>query len=212
MNFAGANRRGGIPLKYPLTEERAEILRREYDSKNRREFAVRWGVPAWVITRWAQSLGVSRTKEPPWTPDQVELLERRLSTWGWRRLAKATGRTVFAVKLKAKRLQLRKMHTEGMTAQMLALSFGVDSHVVLRWIRHGWLRARFRNTDRTPQQGGDAYYLTDRAIRQFIKSHPEEIDFRRVDKLWFIDLAFGTDSAGYGPASDPRAGRPRAQA
>lgn len=191
MNFSGPKRRGGLPQKYVLTDAARELILAEYDSKNRRELAARLGVPAWMVSKWAIALGVARTKEKPWSAEQIALLERHAYTKGWRWLAKHTGRTVCAVKLKMKRLHLQKVVGEGYTQRNLAGLLGVDDHKVGHWIRIRWLSAQPRRTDRKPQQGGDAFLITDRAVRRFIREHPEEIDLRRVDKHWFIDLAFG---------------------
>ncbi len=191
MNFAGPLRRGGLPPKYVLTDSARELILREYDSKNRRAIAEQLGVPAWMVSKWAVALGVARTKEKPWSADQIELLQRHAYTKSWRWLAKHTGRTVCAVKLKAKRLHLQKVVGEGYTQALLAALLGIDNHRVAGWIRNRWLSAQPRRTDRTPQQGGDALLITDRAVRRFIREHPERIDLRRVDKLWFIELAFG---------------------
>jgi hypothetical protein len=189
MNFEGPKRRGGQPRKYELTEERREYLLAHYDSNNGVFIARRWGVPVWRVRRWAQELGVARTKEPPWTREQIWLLEEHVYTWSWRRLAKALGRTVVAVKLKAKRLGLGKMsYREGWTQRHVARLLGVDDHKVARWVAQGWLDRRRRGTDRTPQQGGDAWLFAPDALRRFIVAHPAEIDLRRVDRDWFIGL------------------------
>lgn len=202
MNFAGPKRRGGIPKKYHLTDEARALILREYRSNNRRELAARIGVPAWCVSRWAGELGVRRMKERPWSEEEIALLRKYAYSRGWTWLAKKTGRTVCAVKLKAKRLRVHKIVGHGYTMRMLAELLGVDDHKVGRWIRDRKLHASRRQTDRVKVQGGDAYLITERAARNFIRDHPEEIDLRVVDKLWFIDLAFGTNASGYRAESD----------
>ena len=91
------------------------------------------------------------------------------------------------VRLKAKRLGLRK-HGEGYTACSLAQALGVDPHWVLARIRTGQLRASHRHTDRTVAQGGDSWLITEEAVVSFLKRHPNEVDLRRIDSLWFMDL------------------------
>lgn len=201
MNFAGPRRRGGVEQKWFMTDRARSMILNEYDSKNRREIARRLAVPPWIVSKWAGDLGVRRVKEKPWTSEQVAFLERNVSTMGWKRLSRELGRSVCAIKLKAKRLRCGKIVRDGYTAHMLTGLFGVDHRAIERWIGRGWLKARRRRTDRTPAQGGDAYFITDRSLRRFICKHPDEIDLRRVDRFWFIDLAFGSDHAGYGPAS-----------
>ena len=192
MNFAGPRRRGGSPQKYELTDERRETIIRLYDSCNRRSLAAKFGVPAWVVGRWARELGVARTKEPRWTPEQLDYLERQVSRTSWVAMAKRLGRSKVAMKLMAKRLGLRKMWTEGLTQNQVAIAFGVDSHCVRRWITMEWLRVRRRRTERTAANGGDAYLILEADLRRFVALHPEEIELRRIaDKQWFIDLLVG---------------------
>jgi hypothetical protein len=72
------------------------------------------------------------------------------------------------------------------SAYSLSEAFGVDSHKVGLWIRRKMLHATRRGTDRT--QGGDSYWITHDAAREFVYRHPDEIDLARVEKLWFLDL------------------------
>jgi hypothetical protein len=64
-------------------------------------------------------------------------------------------------------------------------------HKVLAWIRRGILAAERRGTNRTQRQGGDIWWISDRAVRRFILRYPEEIDLARVEKIWFLDLLTG---------------------
>jgi hypothetical protein len=41
---------------------------------------------------------------------------------------------------------------------------------------------------RTRSQGGDIYWITHNAVREFVLKHPDEIDLRKVEKWWFLDL------------------------
>jgi hypothetical protein len=102
-------------------------------------------------------------------------------------MAKHLGRSPTAIKLKAKRLGLRK-YDEGYTASSLAEALGVDPHWVLSRIRSGMLRASQRKTERKPEQGGDSWLVTDEAVLELLREHPYDIDLRKVDSLWFMDL------------------------
>jgi hypothetical protein len=84
---------------------------------------------------------------------------RRLDTLGLvvKALARRFGRSPTAVRLKAKRLGLRK-YDECYTACSLAEALGVDPHWVLARIRSSKLRASHRQTERTPEQGGDSWH------------------------------------------------------
>ena len=51
-----------------------------------------------------------------------------------------------------------------------------------------YLKAKRRGTARTERQNGDIYLIHERDVRCFILEHPMDIDLRRVDQLWFLDL------------------------
>ena len=51
----------------------------------------------------------------------------------------------------------------------------------------GWLKASQRDTSRTPRQG-EIFYIKDQWIREFIIESVSIIDFRKVDKYWFVDI------------------------
>jgi hypothetical protein len=59
---------------------------------------------------------------------------------------------------------------------------------VLARIRSGKLRASQHRTDRKPEQGGDSWFITDEALIELLREHPYDIDLRKVDSLWFMDL------------------------
>lgn len=49
-----------------------------------------------------------------------------------------------------------------------------------------------------PAQGGDIYFIRDKWVRDFILAYIAEIDIRKVDKYWFVDLLAG-GNIGLGP-------------
>lgn len=166
------------------------LLRRLYDPTVRgrsQEIAARLKVPRWAVNRRAAALGLSRPKDRPWSPQDEAYLEGNLHHTSVKTLARTLGRSPTAVKLKAKRLGLRK-YGEGYTAISLAQALGVDPHWVLARIRSGKLQASHRHTERTSQQGGDSWLITDEAVVKFLRDHPYDIDLRKVDSLWFMDL------------------------
>jgi len=62
------------------------------------------------------------------------------------------------------------------SANGLARALGTDNHTVARWIRAGHLK------------GPDIYLIHEKDVRRFILGHPTDIDLRKVDQLWFLDL------------------------
>jgi len=151
------------------------------------EIADQLKVPRWAVNRRAAALGLSRPKDRPWSAQEEAHLEASFHHVSAKTLARRLARSPTAVKLKAKRLGLRK-YDEGYTASSLAEALGVDPHWVLARIRSGKLRASHRHTDRTAQQGGDSWLITDEAVVELLREHPYDIDLRKVDSLWFMDL------------------------
>jgi hypothetical protein len=74
------------------------------------------------------------------------------------------------------------------TMAIMGVSRRWDPHAVTRWIKSGHLKAKFRGTARGPQQNGDSYLIQEKDIRRFVLDHPTDIDLRKVDQLWFLDL------------------------
>jgi hypothetical protein len=176
--------------KWFWTEAMDACLVRTYDPTVRgrsQEIARRLRMPRWAVNRRAVALGLSRPKDRPWTAQEEAYLEGNFHHVSVKALARRLGRSPTAIKLKAKRLGLRK-YDEGYTASSLAEALGVDPHWVLARIRSGKLRASHRHTERTAEQGGDSWLITDEAVVEFLREHPYDVDLRKVDSLWFMDL------------------------
>lgn len=140
-----------------------------------------------MVNRRARDLGLSRTKEKPWSPEEVNYLASHYHKVPLYRLTLKLRRTKTAIKLKAKRLGYSKKG-EGYTSRSLARALGVDQHWVTKRIVEGKLRVTRRGTDRLPQQGGDYYLITENALIAMIRQYPQELDIRKVDQVWFMDL------------------------
>lgn len=188
--------RGGKPQKYVLDEPGRRLILATYDSSPGcvSELQRRLGVPRRVVLKWAHELGVARTNERRWTPEEIQYLEKHLHRTKLENIAKHLGRTKVAVKRKATKLGLRKM-TEGYTMTALCEGLGCLPGRAKLWIEKGWLKGSRRHTDRTTN--GDVWMFTDKAIRDFIIAHPGEINPRKMDWLWIVDiLAGGRDGIG----------------
>lgn len=191
------------PPKYIITEIMAAQIRRVYtaipEKGQVRELAKRLGLPRWKVSKFASQeglIGIQR-KEPPWSEAELHILEQgaHLSAAVLRRRLLAAGfrRTEVGIVLKRKRMRFLQ-NLEGQSATTLALCFGVDAKTIIRYIEKGYLRASKRGTDRTLQQGGDEWFIKDNAIKEFVQTYPEYVDFRKVDKIWLIDLLAGSSS------------------
>ena len=184
--------------KYLFTDQIDRLIRESYhnrrDKKTRlniRPLAKKVGKPDWALKKRARELGLARTKELPWSERELEILARYawMSDERIRLKLKAAGyaRTVTGIHLKLKRMRF-KHDGSFYSASGLAQALGIDSHTVTRWIKSGHLRGKFRGTARTEQQNGDIYLIHEKDVRRFILEHSTDIDLRRVDQLWFLDV------------------------
>ena len=184
--------------KYVFTDQIDRLIRESYHNRQneRTRFSVRAlakkvGMPHWALKKRARELGLARTKELPWSERELEILGRYawMSDERIRLKLKAAGwsRTVTGIHLKLKRMRF-KHDGSFYSAYSLAKALGIDPHAVTRWIKSGHLKAKFRGTARGPQQNGDSYLIQEKDVRRFILEHPTDIDLRKVDQLWFLDL------------------------
>ena len=184
--------------KYTFTDQIDQFIREAYlspaDSKTRpgiRLLAKKVGIPHWALKKRARELGLARTKELPWSEPELEILARFawMSDERLRLKLKAAGhmRTATAIHLKLKRMAFKK-GGEFYSANSLAQALGIDSHAVARWINAGHLKATLRGTVRGERQNGDIYLIREKDVRRFVLEHPCDIDLRKVDQLWFIDM------------------------
>jgi hypothetical protein len=184
--------------KYIFTGQIDQLIRAIYlnhrDAKTRpgtRLLAKKVGMPHWALKKRARELGLARTKELPWNEAELAILCRYawMSDERIRLKLKAAGysRTATGIHLKLKRMRFKN---DGgfYSAYSLAQALGIDPHAVTRWIKSGHLKAKFRGTARTAQQNGDSYLIQEKDVRRFILEHPTDIDLRKVDQLWFLDL------------------------
>ena len=184
--------------KYVFTDQIDQLIREIYltacTAKTRsgiRLLAKKVDIPHWALKERARELGLARTKELRWTKAELAILFRYawMSDERIRLKLKAAryARTVTGIDLKLKRMRFK--HARSLySAYSLAQALGIDPHVVTRWIKSGHLKAKLRGTARTPRQNGDSYLIQEKDVRRFIVEHPTNIDLRKVDQIWFLDV------------------------
>jgi hypothetical protein len=163
-------------------------------------FAKTLGRPRWWVSKRAGLLGLvsPRFKQPPWTEEEDDIISEKAALRP-AMIVRALARRGFkrsetAVVVRLKRIGSstgRNADTEHYSATALSKLFGLDGHVVTRWITEGRLIAKRRGTERTERQGGDEWKVHRRSVRQFVIENPAAIDLRKVDKFWFIEMLAG---------------------
>lgn len=183
--------------KYEITPQAHEAIHRVYLGETGkgqiRDLARRLHLPRWAVSKYARNMGwvATHRKAPNWSESETRYLSRlaHLSPDVIQRKMAANGyrRSVNGIVLKMKRLRLRS-NFERQSATSLALCLGVDAKTITRAIEAGRLRANRRGTARTEAQGGDMWWIDDRDVAAYIMEYLPEIDFRKVDKYWLVDL------------------------
>jgi hypothetical protein len=193
----GTRRRGngGSPQKYVLDEPGRKLILALYDSTTERteELMRRLNAPRWRICKWARDLGVSRQNDLRWAEKDEQYLRENLHKKSFEDMAKHLKRTIPAIRRKSLRLGLSKTY-DPYTMQEIALGLGCDGKRIRRWVEMGWLKGSRRGTKRAAN--GDPWEFTEKQIRDFILAHPGEIDQRKFDWLWIVDILAGDRGLG----------------
>jgi len=195
--LTGENNGGGRHLKYTITPEMHADIERVYQEITGRgeikALTQKLGIPRQAITKYAGKQGwiKKHRKGTDWTEQELKILEKNahLSLETIRGKLKREGfeRSVTGIAAKRRRERL-PANLGGQSACSLAYCFGVDTKTITRWIKAGKLKARKRGTNRTASQGGDIWYIKDLHVKRFIVEYLPEVDFRKIDKFWLVNL------------------------
>ncbi len=190
-----AERRRRAKLKYNwLPQHDAYMRAHYYGGLHRRgrvikELVRQTGFPRWYIKRQAHRLGLTMHPDRrPWSPKEMETLDRLLGKVSASTIAKRLKRTESSVVMKIKALGHSRRVTEGYTIRDLELCLGEDHHKIQNWIALGWLRDGFQGTGRNNGNGHSIHRFSEERIVNFIKAHPLEINLGKVDQTWFLDF------------------------
>ncbi len=190
-----AERRRRAKLKYTWRAEHDAYLKAHYFGGLNRRFRVlsrmvrMTGLPRWYIKRQAARLGLTmRIDRRPWTPAELNLLERLVGRMSTATIAKRLRRPESSVVNKLKRIGTSRRVRDGYTMRELELCLGEDHHKITGWIKSRWLQDRLQGTHRHDGNGNDIHRIREKEILNFIRNHPQEINLGKVDQTWFLDL------------------------
>lgn len=190
---------------YELTPAIETELRKVYSlpfrSKKRQEIGIPsiqdaardLDVPAHTLKKFARELGLTRTKDLPWSEEEIKILDEQgyKSTGALVRIFQKNGfsRTEVGIQMMRSRRRSHKA-SPYFSLGAIARLFGVDRHLVKDWVEKGWLRAEYKETKKNKGGGyrGDTRVADKDSIYRFVVEHPESFDLRRVDQLWFLHV------------------------
>lgn len=177
-----------IRREYATGRPRVKALARRLD----REYG-------WVKWR-CRELGVCRSKEPRWTPEEDALLEECLeksqsaTVIGKKFHRAGYPRSVNAIRQRVETLGL-SWQRGFWTASEVGRALAVDASVVCRWIDKGWLKAtagRGPSSDDSPLLDRKMLWQVKPGdVRVFMLNHPHEWEHRKMRKEVLLDLLCG---------------------
>jgi hypothetical protein len=168
-------------------------------------------LPVFWVKQRCQLLGLCRTKEERWTPEQISALKNGIREGiNFNLLSRRTGRTITAYVLKAKRLDVRRIEARNyLTARDIEKALGVECHRVVEFIASGRLPAKLFYPDLPSAVRGNKWIVLYSDLRSFVLNNPAEIFLPKVEKIFLFKLLSGQfdnlrPSAG---EADPPGGR-----
>jgi hypothetical protein len=180
--------RMGGKQRYHMTDQQRQLLRDKYDGRTAtidRLMPYFPGVPRHTVRRWASMMGLSRNKNRPWTDKEDKYLRSTIHNQRINFIAKKLNRTPIAIRRHAQVMGINKLNRiDGYSIEELSVAFGVSPTTIRRWVNYKWLACQYLRTDRPH----DIYIFHDDDIKHFVFSHPDEIDPRKVEWLWLVDI------------------------
>lgn len=95
-------------------------------------------------------------------------------------------RTAQSIRLFIAKNDIEADRDQPLSARQTAELFGVDVETLLRHVRSGRLIAR--RAGEGGQSSPSVYLIEPKQIARFVILHPQLIDLRKVDPIWFIDM------------------------
>lgn len=190
--LVGARRthQGGRPQKYFLDERGRQLIISGYSNgETLNSIARKLRVPRGKVSQWAVQLGLSRQSSRPWSDKEIAYLKRNFYKKDLNELAVRLKRPSGSVRMKAYRLGLSE--NREYNKNNVAEGLGVHENTVSKWVEKGLLKGKKRG-----DSPNDKWQFLDKNIRDFILAHPDEINPKRMDWLWVVDILAGENGIG----------------
>ena len=176
------------------SEAERDIVRRDYDgtSVSVRRLAQRLGVTYYAVKGQIQRLCVTKARRVRWTPQEDATLRELLGKFAVITVARKMCRTQSAIGDRAKRLRISRWDRDGWySKQDVSEILGVDHRWLQARIDNGSLVASWHHEQKPGPNGSGAWHISERSLRDFVRSHPDELTGRNVDMVQIVDLLTG---------------------
>ena len=190
-------RRGGEKQKYFLDDKGRKLILDLYDGTTERVDLIAKSmptVPRYIIYRWAKELGVAHSRvQSQWSYEEEEYLRKNIGKVSYHHLEKKLKKSRMNIYNHAQEMGLIKERAEDYySLHDLVVSFGAQEKTIRSWIEKGWLKGK-------KDASGYYWIFKSKDIREFILSHPSEINPRKLDRgswLWIVDILAGENGIG----------------
>jgi len=192
--------RYGKYIKYHIwTKEEEELLKREYrySLQSIKDLASKLSVTESAVRNKLATLGILASCVF-WTSTEIQFLEDNYSSLSAKQIAKKLGRSISSVESKAHRLKCSKKNRSGwFTEAEVGHILGVDSGWIRRRVKSGFI-LDMKPLNGLPSKGKNLpWKITEEALRDFIRTYPEELTGHNVDFVMLVDILAGIKVTSY---------------
>jgi len=162
-----------------------ELLRTYYDGKSAsiKKLEGLTGASHNAIKQKAIGLRLTKRQKPPdWSQEEYDKLAKLAPDYSPNQIAKKLKRSENAVSIKLYRMNICPNGRSWYTVQDLIDIFGVNFKTVQKWVESGKLQA-----ERYKSENG-FWKVTPEDLRQFVIRCPLELQGRKVDMVFLVDL------------------------
>src|SRR4030043_1270000 len=181
-------------MNHVWTEEDRDIVRRDYKGTNAsaQMIADKLGVTFYAVKGQATKMGILQPKSPPWTDNEIELLQEMVERLPLTRIAKKLHRSVNAVVIKSRRLGCSRRARDGWYTKMEVCEIlGINHHKVQSWIDGGALIATWHSGHKPSKKGMAMWHIEAKDLRDFIITCSGELVCRNVDIQQIVWIVAG---------------------
>ena len=181
--------------KHTWTVEDEAYLRREYDcdGQSADRIASHIGVTANAVRTRAKKLGIAR-RHYFYTDEELDYIRENYNRMTTAKIARKLGRGVSSIRQMAYNMQIQKRDRDGwFTKQEVGEILGVDNSWIDRRIKGGCEleMKRFNSEDAPRHVGYNPWYITEKALRKFIRTYTNELIGRKIDVVMVVDILAG---------------------
>ena len=195
---AGNGGMGGLRPKrsrHNWTQPERDFIRLNYQGsiESRRYLASVLKVSDHAVAGQIARMGLCRrTSRTKWTPDEDEVLRTLLPKHSHIKVAKIMHRSVNAVVVRAKRLEVsRRERDDWFTLADASQILGVDHRWIATRISNGTLKASLHYPGAKSDDSPRAHHISRSNLRNFIRRYPEELNANNLDLISVVDLLSG---------------------